>query len=524
MRKILFLITAFTLLLGPASAERAWSQSSPGYYSISDTSGDGLLSPEELDDLLAPIALYPDPLIAQILPAATFVDQIDEAARYVRRYGRAARVDDQPWDLSVRAVAHYPDVLYMMDQRYDWTVALGQAYLDQPEDVMDSIQALRAEARDRGNLYSTAQQQVLVESDGEIRIVPAVPQYIYVPVYDPQVIYVERSPSYGFITFGTGFAIGAWLSRDMDWRDRRVYYHGWNRGGWVQRSRPHIQDRRHIYINPRGTTITVNPKVRRHDSSRFRQELRREVQIRREQPGRPGLPPRSERSRPGRQVQQPQHREQRAPQTEPQRPGSAAPAPATPRVEQGRPGADHGPKPGDRQHQPPAASRPAAPGATAAPPRPAVTPPIAPAQPAAPAATAAPASGTGRSGSGDLFRGRDVQRSQPASRAGYGGYGSSKDASSYRERGQSSREKMHQGAPAATPAAPAAPAPAARPAPAAPPKPAAAAAPPAARPAPQPHAPRPVMPKAAPAPAAPAPPAAAAPAVRPEGRGGREAR
>src|SRR5512144_94798 len=80
---------------------------------------DYLFTAEELEDLLAPIALYPDPLLAQILPAATFVDQIDEAARFVRRYGRAPRIDYQPWDVSVRAVAHYPDVLFMMDRKYD---------------------------------------------------------------------------------------------------------------------------------------------------------------------------------------------------------------------------------------------------------------------------------------------------------------------------------------------------------------------------------------------------------------------
>lgn len=489
MRKILFLLPMLAVLVAAISANPAWAQSEPGYYSVSDLPPDNLLSPEELDDLLAPIALYPDPLLAQILPAATFVDQIDEAARYVRQFGQYARVDDQPWDISVRAVAHYPDVLYMMDRKYDWTVALGQAYIDQPQDVMESIQVLRAEARDRGNLYSTAQQQVVVEADGDIRIVPAAPQYIYVPVYDPQVIYVEQRPSYGFITFGTGFVIGAWLSRDVDWREHRVYYHGWKGRGWVERSRPHIQDRRGVYINRNASNIVINRRVLQRDSGRFRQELRHDVEQRKTLPGRPIV-------RPGRE-QHPRTDQQR-PRTDQQRP-----------TDQGRPsGADRGRHPGQEQRSPATAPAPRpAPGqppAAAAP-----RPQAAPQQRPGPAATA-PASqpAAGRPAATDVFRGRDVQRNQPASRSGYGGYGTSKDATIYRERGQSSRERIRSGgAPGAPqPTSPAAvkpaPAPAAR-QPAAPaPRataPQAAPAAPAARPAPRPHVPRPVAPSAAPA-------------------------
>ena len=457
MKKILFFLPALVIFLSLANGHSVWADSEPGYYSDSDQSDQPLLAPEELDDLLAPIALYPDPLIAQILPAATFIDQIDEAARYVRQYGRAARIDDQPWDVSVKAVAHYPDLLYMMDQKYDWTVSLGQAYLDQPQDVMESIQALRAEAQAQGNLVSTAQQQVIVDPSGDISIVPAAPDYIYVPVYDPQVVYWERAPSYGFVTFGVGLAIGAWLSRDMDWRGHRVYYHGWRGSGWVSRSRPHIQDRRGIYINKRYATINTSPRVLQHDTNRFRQELHQDVQRRQELPGRPARPTRLNQPRPGK--------------TEGQRPGRPETRP--PAAEQ------RGPSAG--QQHPPAAAPPSAAAAARR----------------QPAAAAAP----GRPSTRDVFRGRDVQQTQPASRTGYGGYGSSKDAATYRERGQSSRENMHQ-TPAAAPA-PKAPAPAPR---------AAAPAPPTAV-APRPHAPRPVMP--APGAGAPSAPRPAAP----EGRG-----
>ena len=117
-------------------------------------------SPEQLDNLLAAIALYPDPLLAQVLPAATFTDEIDEAARYVRAYGENG-VDDQPWDISVRSVAHYPEVLYMMDEKLDWTTAVGQAYVNQSTEVMESVQRLRNLAYQQGNLVSNPQWQIV---------------------------------------------------------------------------------------------------------------------------------------------------------------------------------------------------------------------------------------------------------------------------------------------------------------------------------------------------------------------------
>src|SRR5580698_8570509 len=104
-------------------------------------------TPEQLDNLLAPIALYPDPLLAQILLAATFPDQVDEAARFCRGGANPDDIDTQAWDVSVKALAHYPTVLYMMADSLDWTTAMGQAYVNQTGDVMASIQRLRQEAR-----------------------------------------------------------------------------------------------------------------------------------------------------------------------------------------------------------------------------------------------------------------------------------------------------------------------------------------------------------------------------------------
>src|SRR5581483_10253078 len=111
-----------------------------------DQPSDPLFTPDQLDNLLAQIALYPDPLLAQVLVAATFPDQIDEAARFVRGDSNPNDIDGQSWDVSVKAVAHYPTVLNMMADQIDWTTSLGQAYVNQGDDVMASVQRLRAEA------------------------------------------------------------------------------------------------------------------------------------------------------------------------------------------------------------------------------------------------------------------------------------------------------------------------------------------------------------------------------------------
>lgn len=215
-------------------------------------------TPDQLDNLLAPIALYPDPLLAQVLPAATFVDQIDEAARWVRANGEDG-VDDQEWDVSVKAVAHYTSVLNMMDENLDWTTAVGQAYVYQSSDVMASIQRLRIMAYAQGNLVSNSEWQV-VDQDGYIQIWPAAPQYIYVPIYDPTVVYFQPAYAADAISFSTGFIIGAWLNRDCDWRNHRIFYTGWRGSGWVSRSRPYVHVT-NVYVNNHYTSVTVNRTV-----------------------------------------------------------------------------------------------------------------------------------------------------------------------------------------------------------------------------------------------------------------------
>ena len=369
MKNLLIAIRVAIIVLGLTAAHASWAGTLLPEPSATVVEYDyELFTPDELDDLLAPIALYPDPLIAQILPAATFIDQIDEAARYVRQYGNTARIDDQPWDISVKAVAHYPDVLYMMDQKYDWTVSLGQAFINQQQDLFDSIQRLRAAARQVGSLESTQQQQVIIEDD-VIQIVPSSPNVIYVPEYDPMVVYVERPyPSYAFITFGIGLTIGAWLNRDCDWQRHRVYYHGWRGGGWISRARRHISVRNNVYINRNYTVINVNRRVVQHDTVRYRENIRRNMEYRRERLVRP----------------LPQNRNVRQ-----------APARVETRGGASRPVTTVGPPPKRPENK-------------------------------------------------DLYRGREIRDKQTAPYSGYGGYGSSKDARTYRERGQASRDNSRQ--------------------------------------------------------------------------------
>jgi len=246
-------------------------------------------SEAELDELLAPIALYPDPLLAQVVPAATFFDQLQEADRVLGGRSDDNAISNQSWDVSVKSVAHYPQVLQKMVQDSDWTIALGQAYVNQSTDVAKSIQRLRAEAKSAGSLVSTSQQQVISESN-VIKIVPAQPQVIYVPQYSPEVVYVNNGPSTGeriaaaAITFGAGLAIGAWLNNDWDWHGRGIYYHGWVGGGWVgvNRNFVNVNVNRNVYINNRYNRVNVNRNiVSRNINNNYRTTLNRNATVRR---------------------------------------------------------------------------------------------------------------------------------------------------------------------------------------------------------------------------------------------------
>ncbi len=175
-------------------------------------------TPAELDKMLGPIALYPDPLIAEILSASTLPSQIVEADRYVLGGGDPNQISDQPLDPSVQGLAHYPNVLKWLDDNLAWTTQMGQAYASQPTDVMDSIQRLRAQAQSLGNLPSTPQETVTSDG-GDIEVEPTDPDNLYVPDYDPNAIYYQPGI---YCTFGLALPIGGWLFHDWDWRAHRM--------------------------------------------------------------------------------------------------------------------------------------------------------------------------------------------------------------------------------------------------------------------------------------------------------------
>jgi hypothetical protein len=184
-------------------------------------------SAAELEKLAEPIALYPDPLIAVILPAAAYPLEIVQAARFVKDTNNIAKLDTQPWDDNVKAVAKFPELIAKMDADLPWTIDLGTAFVNQPKELMDAIQNLRSKAQKAGNLKSTEQQIVtvtnivvqqtnvteVVSAPTEIiQIAPANPAVIYVPSYPPS-IYYPWYPYYPYaaplVSFGVGFAAGA---------------------------------------------------------------------------------------------------------------------------------------------------------------------------------------------------------------------------------------------------------------------------------------------------------------------------
>jgi uncharacterized protein DUF3300 len=199
-----------------------------GPLGAAESAGQGF-KPEEIDALVAPIALYPDELLSQIFMASTYPLEIVEASRWAKQNKNlkgdalAQALEKQDWDPSVRSLVNFPDVLSNMSEKLDWTQKLGDAFLSQQKEVMDAVQRLRAKAQAAGNLQTTEQQKVIVE-EKVIKIEPASPQVVYVPTYNPTVVYGAwpypayppypwYPPGYAFgasmLAFGTGVALGA---------------------------------------------------------------------------------------------------------------------------------------------------------------------------------------------------------------------------------------------------------------------------------------------------------------------------
>jgi len=233
-------------------------QPSPDQYGAGQPGAPGQpdqgFASQQLEQLVAPIALYPDNLIAQILAASTYPAQVVAADHWLQSMGRvspdqvAAAADAQSnWDPSVKALTAFPQVLAMLDRDLQWTTDLGNAYYNQPQDVLSTIQVLRQRAENAGTLRSTPQQQV-TSDQGYIQLAPTNPQVVYVPTYNPWYAYgapINPYPGFCFVdafghaiaavgvglVFGAGIALGAffhaafgWLGWGLNWHGGGVYY------------------------------------------------------------------------------------------------------------------------------------------------------------------------------------------------------------------------------------------------------------------------------------------------------------
>ena len=245
---------------------------------------------EELDQMLAPIALYPDSLLAQILMAATYPLEVVVADRWAKANKNLKgdqlndALDNKDWDPSVKALVPFPQVLSMMSERLEWTQKLGDAFLDQQDEVMDTVQKLRAKAEAAGNLKDTEEQKVIVK-EKIIVIEPAQPEVVYVPVYDPIVIYgpwwYPAFPPFFFppppglvIVRGFGFWTGITVGR--------VWGHAWGHWDW-RNHYVNVNIDRHININRNINISRTNIQTTRwqHDVSHrkgvtYRNEATRE--------------------------------------------------------------------------------------------------------------------------------------------------------------------------------------------------------------------------------------------------------
>jgi hypothetical protein len=255
LQKVLVLLFSSWLMFAPGVSGATQTDSSAGQSAapvVKQTS-------EQVQQLVAPIALYPDALVSQILAAATYPTEIVEADRWVQDHpsikgrGLANAVDQQAWDPSIKALTQFPSVLANMDKNLSWTSALGEAYVNQSEVVMDAVQVMRARAQAAGNLKSN--EQVKVEAQEKTIIIePADPEVVYVPAYNPWIVY--GAPIVGWpgwypypgvyaagpgVSFGAGFAIGlfagfgwGWHGWGCDWGNRTVIY---NHNTFISNSR-----------------------------------------------------------------------------------------------------------------------------------------------------------------------------------------------------------------------------------------------------------------------------------------------
>jgi len=251
----------------PPAAEAAPPPAPPG----------PLLTEKQLENLVARIALYPHPLLAQILTSSTYWNEIPEAAAWANEHSYlkgdaladAIRADNLQWDPSVLALIPFPSVLNLMAQDLAWTEQLGSAVLTRRADVMDAVQRLRKKAREFGYLRTNPYCTV-VENDGYIEIFPVNPAYIYVPTYDPLVVFAAPRPGFfigGAIGWGpavvitAGFFPWGWAHPYFGWRAHVIFFDAtpWGRV-WANRGY-YFQPYAHPWVRPVGPRVEVHPHI-----------------------------------------------------------------------------------------------------------------------------------------------------------------------------------------------------------------------------------------------------------------------
>jgi uncharacterized membrane protein YgcG len=277
-------LVSITLMLAALPGAMAHAADAPA------SADEPAFKPEQLEQMLAPIALYPDSLLSQMLMASTYPLEVVQADRWVKQNGDlsgdalAKALEDQGWDPSVKSLVNFPQVLAMMSQNLDVTVKIGDAFIGQQKQVMDTIQELRAKAQDTGNLKTTPQQTVSVEQQGNTPVIviqPADPQVVCIPTYSPTVYYATWPyPAYppawyypaGYVAgralaFTAGVAVGvAWgyAWGNCNWRGGNVNINvnqNLNINRNINRSRYQAQ------LQARNTSIKNGQGVFRHDVS-----------------------------------------------------------------------------------------------------------------------------------------------------------------------------------------------------------------------------------------------------------------
>ena len=233
------------------------------------------IAPEQLDQLVQRIALYPDPLLAQILTASTFTDQIPDADAWAQQHSnlfgdalsQAIQADNLPWDPSILALLPFPSVLDMMARDPQWTGTLGNAVLSQRADVMDAVQRQRRAAHDYGYLTSGPYNNV-VDNGGYIEIQPVNPAYYYVPVYSPAVVFF--APRRGFvvgtairfgpaITIGPAFGVYGWYGAGFGWGGHTILIDHRPWGRTYYNRTVYVHPYAHPYVHPAAPRVENHP-------------------------------------------------------------------------------------------------------------------------------------------------------------------------------------------------------------------------------------------------------------------------